>query len=162
MHEHWNTPAWGSLCWCTRLLAGSLWHSIVLDDLASTTQQAWDGGYKANFLCSVIFQIIQHCQSTCYMLNITFIFDRCHRNSATVTPVKYKCDSKNLRGIFSRSKSLLMEKLANGALVTPTFELNIKVVCFHNSVWSFHWIYNSALWKNSLLMYRILEPFADI
>ena len=36
------------------------------------------------------------------------------------TPVKYECDSKNLRGTFACSKILLMEKLTNGALVTPT------------------------------------------
>ena len=37
-----------------------------------------------------------------------------------MAPVKYKCDSNNLRGIFDRSKILLTEKLTNGALVTPT------------------------------------------
>ena len=49
-----------------------------------------------------------------------FIFDRGHRSSATVTPVKYECDANNLTGTFARSKILLMEKLTNGALVTPT------------------------------------------
>ena len=37
-----------------------------------------------------------------------------------MTPVKYECDSGNLTGTFARSKILLTEKLANGALVTPT------------------------------------------
>ena len=37
-----------------------------------------------------------------------------------MTPVKYECDSRNLTGTFARSKILLTEKLANGALVTPT------------------------------------------
>ena len=49
-----------------------------------------------------------------------FIFDRCRRSSAAVAPVKYKCDSNNLRATFARSKNLLTEKLTNGALVTPT------------------------------------------
>ena len=40
-----------------------------------------------------------------------------------VAPVKYKCDSNNLRGTFDRSKILLTEKLTNGALVTPTPDL---------------------------------------
>ena len=49
-----------------------------------------------------------------------FIFDRCCRSSAAVTPVKYECDSNNITGAFARSKILLTEKLTNGALVTPT------------------------------------------
>ena len=49
-----------------------------------------------------------------------FIFDRCCRSSAAVTPVKYECDANNLTGTFARSKILLTEKLTNGALVTPT------------------------------------------
>ena len=51
---------------------------------------------------------------------MTFIFGRCRRSSAAVTPVKYECDSGNLTGTFAKSKILLTEKLANGALVTPT------------------------------------------
>ena len=49
-----------------------------------------------------------------------FMFDRCRRSSAAVAPVKYECDLNNLRGTFTSSKILLTEKLANGALVTPT------------------------------------------
>ena len=49
-----------------------------------------------------------------------FIFDRCCRCSAAVTPVKYECDANNRTGTFARSKILLTEKLTNGALVTPT------------------------------------------
>ena len=49
-----------------------------------------------------------------------FIYGRCHRSSAVVTPAKYGCDQKNLIDTFARSKILLTEKLANGALVTPT------------------------------------------
>ena len=51
---------------------------------------------------------------------IVFIFDRCHRSSAAVTPVKYECDSRNITCTFARSKITLTEKLTNGALVTPT------------------------------------------
>ena len=40
-------------------------------------------------------------------------------SSAAVVPVKYICDSNNLRGTFARSKNLLTEKLTNGSLVTP-------------------------------------------
>ena len=48
------------------------------------------------------------------------MFGRCRRSAAAVTPVKYECDSGNLTGNFARSKILLTERLANGALVTPT------------------------------------------
>ena len=58
--------------------------------------------------------------NTRYLLNIAFIFDRCRRSWAAVAPVKYKCDSNNLRGTFARTKILPTEKLRNGALVTPT------------------------------------------
>ena len=54
-----------------------------------------------------------------------FIFDRCCRSSAAVTPVKYECDTNNLTGTSARSKILLTEKLTNGALVTPTPELSM-------------------------------------
>ena len=54
------------------------------------------------------------------LLNITFIFQGCHCSSAAGTYVKYERDLENLTGNFARSKCLLTEKLANGALVTPT------------------------------------------
>ena len=62
------------------------------------------------------------------ILNITFIFGRCRRSSAAVTPVKYGCDSKNLTCTFAMSKKLLTEKLTNGALVTPTPVLNLTTI----------------------------------
>ena len=49
-----------------------------------------------------------------------FIFDRCRRSSAAVTPVKYECGANNLTGTLAWSKIWLTEKLTNGALVTPT------------------------------------------
>ena len=48
------------------------------------------------------------------------MFDRCHRSSAAVAPVKYKCDLNNLSGTFTRSKILLTEQLTNGTLGTTT------------------------------------------
>ena len=56
-------------------------------------------------------------------LNIIFIFDRCWRSSAAVTPVKYESDSSNLTVTFARLKMWLTEKLTNGALVTPTSDV---------------------------------------
>ena len=67
-----------------------------------------------------MLQIFQRYQNTRKLLNITFILDRCCRSSAAVAPAKYKCDTNNLRSTFQRSEILLMEKLTNGALVTPT------------------------------------------
>ena len=64
-----------------------------------------------------------------HMLTIEYhvYVDSCHRSSAAVAPVKYKCDLNNLRGTFTRSKILLTEKLTNGALVTPTPGLVLKL-----------------------------------
>ena len=94
------------------------------------------GGYWANFLRSVIFRIFQYYQNTRHLLKITFVFDRCRRSSAAVAPVKYKCDSNNLRSNFARSKILLTEKLTNGGLVTPTpgqkpqLDITVQLVMF--------------------------------
>ena len=49
-----------------------------------------------------------------------FIFGRCRHSSAAVTHVEYEGDSNILTGTWARSKILFMEKLTNGALVTPT------------------------------------------
>ena len=53
------------------------------------------------------FSSFYELQNTCFMLNITFIFNRCHRNLAAVTSVKHECDSENLAGTFVRSKNSL-------------------------------------------------------
>ena len=49
-----------------------------------------------------------------WLSNITFIFDRCHRSSAVVTPAKYEGDCKNLTNTFARSTIFLTEKSTNG------------------------------------------------
>ena len=64
-------------------------------------------GWWANFHRSVIFPIFHHCQNTGWLLNIAFIFDRCRRSSAAAPPVKYRCDSYDLRGTFARLKYCL-------------------------------------------------------
>ena len=56
---------------------------------------------------------------------LQYMFRRCHRSSTAATPVKYKCDSRNLTDTFARSKIVLVEELANGTLVTPNPELCI-------------------------------------
>ena len=62
------------------------------------------GVTKAISSVPLISPIFHHCQNTGYLLNIMFIFDRCCRSSAAVTPVKYQCDTNNLAGTSARSK----------------------------------------------------------
>ena len=52
--------------------------------------------------------------------DITFIFYKCHRSWAGKIPDKHECGLKYLTYIFAKSKFPVMEKLTNGALVTPT------------------------------------------
>ena len=84
------------------------------------------------------FPNFQHCQITCLLLNITLIFHMCYCSAASVTPVKYELDSKNVTSTFTRLKVLLMEKLTNGALVTPTPAL---------------WILTCALWISTCVLW---------
>ena len=58
--------------------------------------------------------MFQHCQNTCWLSNIIFMFDRCLSCSAAETPDKYKCHSSDLKCTLTGSKIL------NGALATPT------------------------------------------
>ena len=53
--------------------------------------------------------MFHNCQNTDNQLDIMFIFDRCRRSSAAVTPVKYECDANNLTGTF-------VENFAYGAI----------------------------------------------
>ena len=64
--------------------------------------------------------ISQNYQNTCYIYDITFIFDRCLHSRATETPGKYERDTRYLDYTFTKSNFPVTEKLTNGALVTPT------------------------------------------
>ena len=44
-----------------------------------------------------------------YVLNITFIFDRCHHSLAVVTPVKCECDPMKMTNTFAQAKIFLMK-----------------------------------------------------
>ena len=68
----------------------------------------------------------QNRQKTRQLLNIRFIFGRCRRSSAAVTLGQYGCDWNNSIYTFARSKILLTDKLANGALVIPTLYWTLK------------------------------------
>ena len=52
-----------------------------------------------------------------------FIFDRCCRSSAAVTPVKYECDANNLR-YFCKIENFAYGEINEGALVTPSLVMN--------------------------------------
>ena len=66
----------------------------------------------------------QRYKNTFYLLIIMFIFVRCHRSYAALTPVKYEHDLKNLTRDFILSETYVTKKITNGALVPPT-----PVVC---------------------------------
>ena len=51
---------------------------------------------------------------------MTFIFDRCHRSLAAVTPAKYERDLKYVTYYCDKLKFSATEELTNGALETPT------------------------------------------
>ena len=72
------------------------YQTTVVPDEVEPDQELWGGGYSTDFLHSIIFIIFKYCLNKCQLLNITFIFDRCCRSSAAVTPVKYEWDSKNV------------------------------------------------------------------
>ena len=80
---------------------------------------SWGGGYKADFLRSVIFPIFHNNQNNGYLYDITFLFDRCHRSWAAETPDKYEHGWKYLTYTFAKSKFPIIDKLTTGALVTP-------------------------------------------
>ena len=43
-----------------------------------------------------------------YLLNITFIFNRCPHSWAVGTPVQYECDLENLTGTFAKFETFLI------------------------------------------------------
>ena len=57
------------------------------------------------------FSILQ----TSYLLNITFIFDRCNHGLSVLALIKYQCDLMNLISTFARLKISLTECFVNPA-----------------------------------------------
>ena len=79
----------------------------------------WGGGYSANFLRSVAFQNVQHCQNIRLLLTISFIY---FTDTDTTAQLLWQLSNiyviqMNLTSTFARSKILLMEKLMSRALV---------------------------------------------
>ena len=71
--------------------------------------------------------IFQNHQNTAYVLNITFIFDRCCRSWAVETPAKYKCNSKDLLSSIDCAKLQNTEKLMTGAHPSPVELLSSEI-----------------------------------
>ena len=49
------------------------------------------GSGGTELTCLLTFSIFFNQQNAAYLLNITFIFDRCPRSLAPATPLKYNC-----------------------------------------------------------------------
>ena len=93
----------------------------------SLSHDSWGWRSLNQFPSSRYFLNFQNNQNIGYLYNITFIFGRRHRSWATEPPVKYERDEKNLSCTYAISKFPITEKLAKGAVVTPTTEaLSIK------------------------------------
>ena len=57
-----------------------------------------------------------------------FIFDRCHCSRAVVAPVKYKCDSNNLRGTFCKIEKSAYEEINERRFSNPHPDLDCTFV----------------------------------
>ena len=101
------------------------------DDKVQFPDQGW-GFTKAPFVNLSVskFSILQ---STFKIIQITFIFDRCHRSWAAASSVKYEHDVQYLTCVLTKLKNKKAEN--NGTdkigLVTPTH--NIKEEFNHNN-----------------------------
>ena len=78
----------------------SILHHVMISTAsliaATTDTQVHGWGLLRKFISLIIWCIYQDVQYIVYLLNITFIFDRCPWSSAAVTPVKHECDLRDL------------------------------------------------------------------
>ena len=88
-----ETSVWNKklFVWHHPFVSKSSWQTSWQTHQQTLRFCARDGGYKANYLSSVIFWFIfQHCQNTSQIWNIMFICGKCPQSSAAVTSVKYE------------------------------------------------------------------------
>ena len=78
------------------------------------------GVTKPTFSVPLFSQFFRMIKTFSYLYDIKFIFGRCHRSWAAETPGKYEHDWNCLTYTFAKSKFPVTEKLAIGALVTPS------------------------------------------
>ena len=89
---------------------------------------------KSTSTVALFFQVFLNHKNTIYLLNITYIFDRCHRSLAGATVVQVECDLRDLTNIFARSKISLTDKITNPALVTPPSPQSITTAGYPHSI----------------------------
>ena len=128
-HPIYFSPAfsvtWVRLWWLC-LVSGHGWQGLDPGPFASKCKynHAWHGGYLANFPLSLIFCVVmENHGNTVYLLNITFIYGRCHCSIAAVTSAKYECGSTELTAAVTKIE--ICEIWTNRAWVAPT----------HSSCW---------------------------
>ena len=73
-----------------------------------------------------IQKVLSQDQNTCSILYIKLIFDRCHHSSAAGTPVKYDCDSKNLKLLLQENFAYQEINKQSFSNPTPGGRLNKK------------------------------------
>ena len=76
---------------------------------------------------------LYHHRNTSFILNITFIFVRCHHSWAVVTPVNYEHDSKHLTGACRKLKKKSIEEINEQSFSTshPRSALSTQRVLDH-------------------------------
>ena len=68
----------------------------------------WWWCIKSTSTVALFFQVFLNPKNTIYLLNITYIFDRCHRSLASLagaTVVQVECDLRDLTNIFAMMTS---------------------------------------------------------
>ena len=105
---------WWLVCGVSPGLKGllTLYEGMLLQE-----GQGW--GLLSQFPPFCYFTIFQHHQYTCWLLNITFIFDRCHCSLPAMTPAKYGCDAKNLNRYFGRTENFAYGENNEWSLSNP-------------------------------------------
>ena len=69
-------------------------HDFVFSSETLNPEETWVG-LLSQFHPFQYFPILQNYRNNIHLLNITFIFDRCHCSLAAVAPVKHECFSCN-------------------------------------------------------------------
>ena len=94
-----------------------------------------------------------------YWISRSF-FDRCHCSLAVVAPVKYKCDSNNLRGTFARTKSFANGEIKEWSFSNPHLRsrMGIKVLVLKSSQLKHHIPWGIGITRGHILLPSLLSP----
>ena len=88
----------------------------------------WNWGFLTLIFPDPLFSDVLPLLKRWLPLNITFMFDRCHRSLLAMIPVIYENDSINLVGNFVKSKMSLSDKLTNGAYHPSPLDCSTLVI----------------------------------